>query len=87
MIDNEITSGIKKKEQDQMRKNSVQKKGYKIIVLWESRWWEIYRTDATVKIIFEQISPINDLSGGASRKKNSKLSHSAEIESFHIFIH
>ena len=60
---NEIMRGIKKREQDQMRKECIQQKGYKIIEMWECNWWELYRTDATGKIfIFEQISPISDLS-------------------------
>ena len=62
LTDNEITRGIKKREQDQMRKEYIQQKGYKILEIWECKWWELYRTDATVKIIFEQISPINNLS-------------------------
>ena len=41
--------GIKKGEQDQMCKEYIQQKGYIIIELWESNWWELYRTDATVK--------------------------------------
>ena len=49
MTDNEIKRGIKNREQDQMRKEYIQQKGYKIIEMWECNWWELYRTDATVK--------------------------------------
>ena len=42
--------GIKKREQVQMRKEYIQQKGYKIIEMWDCNWWELYRTDATVKI-------------------------------------
>ena len=49
MTDNEITRRIKKREQDQMRKEYVQQKGYNIYEMWECNWWELYRTDATVK--------------------------------------
>ena len=59
LTDNEIMRGIKKREQDQMRKEYIQQKGYKIIEMWECNWWELYRTNATVKIIFEQISPMS----------------------------
>ena len=47
--DNEIIRGIKKREQNQMRKEYIQQKGYKIIGMWEWNWWKLYRTDATVK--------------------------------------
>ena len=49
LFDNEITRGIKKREQDQMRKEYIQQKGYKVIEMWECNWWDLYRTDATVK--------------------------------------
>ena len=49
LIDNEITRGIKKREQNQMRKEYIQQKRYKSIEMWECKWWELYRTDATVK--------------------------------------
>ena len=39
----------KKKEQDQMRKKNTREKRYKIIEIWRCNWWELYRTDATVK--------------------------------------
>ena len=32
-----------------MRKEHIQEKGYKIIEMWECKWWELYRTDATIK--------------------------------------
>ena len=41
--------GIKKREQDQMRKEYIQKKGYKIVEKWECEWWSLYKTDAPVK--------------------------------------
>ena len=49
LTDNEIMRGIKKREQDQMRKEYIQQKGYKIIEMWECNWWELHRTDATVR--------------------------------------
>ena len=49
LTDNAIMKGMKKWEQDQMRKEFIQQKRYKIIEYWECNWWEIYRTDATVK--------------------------------------
>ena len=32
-----------------MRKEYIQQKGYKVIEMWKCKWWELYRTDATVK--------------------------------------
>ena len=48
LTDNEITRN-KKGEQDQMRKDYIEQKRYKIIEMWECNWWDLYRTDATVK--------------------------------------
>ena len=42
VTDNEIMRGIKKREQDQKRKEYIQQKGYKIIEMWECNWWELY---------------------------------------------
>ena len=70
---NEIMRGIKNREQDQMRKEYIQQKGYKKIEMWECKWWELYRTDATVKIIFEQFFPINDLSAKNDSCKRLRL--------------
>ena len=49
LTDNELMRGINKRVQDQMRKEYMQQKGYKIIEMWEFSWWELYRTDAPVK--------------------------------------
>ena len=49
LTDNEIIRGLKKREQYQMRKEHIQQKGYKLIGMWECKWWELYRTDATAK--------------------------------------
>ena len=49
LTDNEIMRGRKKRDQDQMRKEYIQQKGYKINEMWECNWWELYRTDAPVR--------------------------------------
>ena len=49
LTDNEFMRRIKKREQDQMRREYIQQKGSKIIETWECKWWELYRTDTTVK--------------------------------------
>ena len=45
----QIIRGIKKREQDQMRKEYIQQKGYKNIEMWECEWWSLYKTDVPVK--------------------------------------
>ena len=54
---NEVMKGIEKKEQDQMRKEYIQQKRYKIIEMWECNWWELYRTDASVKSCLRENFP------------------------------
>ena len=49
LTDNKIMRGIKKREQDQTRKECMQRKRYKFIEMWECKWWELQWTDATVK--------------------------------------
>ena len=41
LTDNEIIRKIKKREQDQMRKEYIQQKGYKIIEMWECERWSL----------------------------------------------
>ena len=38
LTDNEIMKGIKNREQDQMRKEIIQQKGYKSVEMWECNW-------------------------------------------------
>ena len=64
LTDNEFIGGIQKRGQDQMRKECIQQKGYKVIEMWECNWWELYRTDATVKnglrAIFSYQRPLSE---------------------------
>ena len=46
-----------KTEQDQMCKEYIQQKGYKIIEMWECKWWHLYRTNAFVKILLRANCP------------------------------
>ena len=62
LTDNEIMRGIKKREQDHMRKEYIQQKGYKIIEMWECNWWELYRIDATVKKLSSNKFPLSTTS-------------------------
>ena len=63
LADNEITRRIEKREQDQLRKEYIQQKGYKIIEMLELKWWELYRTDATVKNHLWANFPLSTTSG------------------------
>ena len=62
LTDNEIMRGIKKREQDQMRKEYIQQKGYKIIEMWECNVGNYTELMHQSKVIFEQTSSIKVLS-------------------------
>ena len=47
--DTDIERGVKKRQQDEMRRDYIQQKGYQIIETWECEWWSLYKTDASVK--------------------------------------
>ena len=49
LADNEIKRRIEKRKQDQLRKQYIQQKGYKIVEMWECEWRSLYKTDAPVK--------------------------------------
>ena len=40
---------IKKREQDQMRKEYIQQRRYKFFEMWECEWWNLYKTEAPFK--------------------------------------
>ena len=40
---------MKKRQQDEMRRDYIQQKGYQIFEMWECEWWSLYKTDASVK--------------------------------------
>ena len=49
LTDTDIERGVKKRQQDEMRRDYIQQKGYQIVELWECEWWSLYKTDASVK--------------------------------------
>ena len=49
LTDVDIERGIKKRQQDEMRRDYIQQKGYQIVEMWECEWWSLYKTDASVK--------------------------------------
>ena len=49
LTDTDIERGVKKRQQDEMRRDYIQQKGYQIVEMWECEWWSLYKTDASVK--------------------------------------
>ena len=49
LTDTDIERGVKRRQQDEMRRDYIQQKGYQIVELWECEWWCLYKTDASVK--------------------------------------
>ena len=49
LTDTDIVRGVKKRQQDEMRRDYIQQKGYQIVEMWECEWWSLYKTDASVK--------------------------------------
>ena len=60
ITDTDIERGIKKWQQDEMRRDYIQQKGYQIVEMRECEWWSLYKTDASVKSHRENI-PYNRL--------------------------
>ena len=57
LTDTDIESGIKKRQQDEIRRDYIQQKGYQIVEMWECEWWSLYKTDASVKIHLRENFP------------------------------
>ena len=49
LTDTDIESGIKKRQQYEMRRDYIQQMCYQIVEMWECEWWSLYKTDASVK--------------------------------------
>ena len=49
LTDSDTERGMKKRQQDEMRRDYIQQKGYEIVQMWECGWWRLYKTDAPVK--------------------------------------
>ena len=49
LTDADIERGVKKRQQDEMRRDYIQQKCYQIVEMWECEWWSLYKTDASVK--------------------------------------
>ena len=49
LTDTDIERGVKKRQQDEMRRGYIQQKGYQNVETWECERWSLYKTDASVK--------------------------------------
>ena len=49
LTDTDIERGLMKRQQDEMRRDYIQQKGYQSLEMWECEWWSLYKTDASVK--------------------------------------
>ena len=49
LTEEDIERGNKKREMDQMRKQYIEEKGYNVVEMWASEWWNLYRTTTCVK--------------------------------------
>ena len=49
LTDTNFERGMKKRQQDEMRRDYIQQKDYQIVEMWQCEWWSLYKTDASVK--------------------------------------
>ena len=49
LTNTDIERGIKKRQQDEMRRDYIQQNCKQIVEMWECEWWSLYKTDASVK--------------------------------------
>ena len=49
VTDTDIERGVKKRQQNEMRRDYIQQKGYENVEMWECEWWRLSKTDASVK--------------------------------------
>ena len=50
MSEEETPKGLKKREYDELRRDYLRNKGYKVVEIWECNWWETVKDDESVKI-------------------------------------
>ena len=50
LTDTDVLRGVKKRQQDEMRRDYIRQKGYQIVEMWECEWWcRLYKSDESVK--------------------------------------
>ena len=45
----ETHRGIRKREHDELRRDYIKSKGYKIVEIWEFKWWESVKEEENVR--------------------------------------
>ena len=64
LTDTDIERVMKKRQQDEMRRDYIQQTGYQIVEIWECEWWSLYKTEASLKSHlrknFPYKRPLND---------------------------
>ena len=50
MSEEETQKRLMKREYDELRREYLQNKGYKVVEIWECNWWETVKGDESVKI-------------------------------------
>ena len=72
LTDTDIERRKKKRQQDEMRKDYIQQKGYQIVEKWECECWSLYKTaDASVKSHLRENFPFKRHLSEESRKELS----------------
>ena len=59
LTDQDIERGNKKREMNDMRREYMKEKGYKIEEMWECDWWESFKTNDKIKDHVRTIFPKN----------------------------
>ena len=49
LSEQDLERGNKKREMDELRREYIKEKGYKIQEMWECEWWEHFKTNSSVK--------------------------------------
>ena len=57
LTDTDIERGVKKRQQDEMRRDYIQQKGYQIVEMCECECWSLYKIDASVKSLLRKTFP------------------------------
>ena len=48
MSEEETQKGLKKREHDELRRDYLRNRGYKVVEIWECNWWETVNESETV---------------------------------------
>ena len=49
LSEEETQRGIRKREHDELRRDYLKSKGYKIVEVWECKWWESFKEEKNVR--------------------------------------